>query len=317
MSLKRMMEIYPGLEVAARKTARHLLFIKKLIKIAHAKKKEKQNMDECIDKSILIEYLKQLGIVNGDILIVHSSMRPLKKFGLSPTEVIDMLLDLVGEEGTLVMPSFTLYDEYVSGTFEESSMQEFVYDIRESTAWTGVITDLFWRRSDVMRSRFPDNPLAAHGKYSVEMFGQENKGDLAHGHYSAWKFCSEHHAKVLFLGIPAFNAITEIHLSEDILDERWPINGWFKERKYEIRDGKNAYNKITRIRKQFWSKYLTEYRCSYELRKQNLLKEESLMTIPISFIPDLAEMEEFVTARALEGDLLIFKIPKKYFKKRV
>lgn len=315
MRLKSLMEHYSWLEVMARRITRYFSFPKKILKKINTKKKKNIGLGEHVGATVLKDYLRGQGITNGDILIVHSSLRPLKCFGMSPEDVIDMLLELVGETGTLVMPAFPMYDEHISGKFEEISTQEYVYDIQESPAWTGIITDLFWRRADVIRSRFPDNPLAAHGKYAKEMFEQEKEGDLAHGQYSAWKFCSEHHAKVLFLGIPAFNAITEIHLSEDILDEDWPILGWFKERKYEIRDGEKVYKRITRIRKQFWSKYLTEYRCSYELRKHNLLKEELLKAVPISYIPDLAKLEEFVTERALEGDLLIFRIPKRYYRK--
>lgn len=316
MSMKSIMEKQPWIEVLARRVAKHLTFIKNIFNKLNTKKKKKIGNCEIIDKSILKNYLKGLGIKKGDILIVHSSLRPLKCFEMSPEDVIDMLLDLVGEEGTLVMPSFVTYNEHISGEFEEVSTQEFLYNVQKSAAWTGIITDIFWRREDVMRSKFPDNSLAAFGKYAKEMFEKEDKGDLAHGQYSAWKFCSEHHAKVLFLGIPAFNAITEIHLPEDILDEDWPIRGWFKERKYEITDGEKVYKRKTRIRKQFWSKYLTEYRCSYELRKHDLLKEEILRNVPISFIYDLKTMEKFITERAKKGDLLIFRIPKRYYKKK-
>ena len=247
MIMKRIMEQIPQLEVWARIVAGYMTGIKEIYKKNNVKKKKHIGNAPQVHKNVLIDYLKALKIQKGDILIVHSSLRPLKCFGMAPTEIIEELLKLVGDEGTLVMPAFCKYNEHIKGKFAEESVTEFVYNVQESPAWTGVISDTFWRREDVIRSRYPDNPLAATGSCAREIFMQEAQGDLAHGRYSSWKFCSDKHAKVLFLGIPAFNSITEIHLAEDLLDDRWPVKGWFKECHYKIIDNEKVYNKTTRI----------------------------------------------------------------------
>lgn len=314
--MRFVLERWPWLEVQLRKCAANLSFLKVIYKRLRKKRKQEIGNQQQFDKKELIDHLSRIGIEKGDILIVHSSYRPLKCFGMKPNEIIDMLKQMVGKEGTLVMPSFALFPEEISGTFEETSHKQFTYDVGRSEAWTGIITDLFWREDDVVRSRYPDNPLAAWGKYSTEMFAKEQQGDLALGPNSAWKFCAERNAKVLFLGVPALDSITEIHLPEDNLDKNWPVEGWFKERHYKIVDGEKETERNTRIRKQFWSKYATEFRCSYALRKQGVLSETLLHNVAISYIPDLKMFEDFITQRALQGDLLIYKIPKKYYRKR-
>ncbi len=314
--MKFILERWPWLEVQVRKCSAKLSFLKSIYKALRKKKKQDTGKQEQVAGKELVDYLKSLGIKKGDILIVHSSYRPLKCFGMKPNEIIEMLKEIIGSEGTLVMPSFALFPEEISGTFDETSHKQFIYDVNSSEAWTGIITDLFWREEDVVRSHYPDNPLAAWGKYSTEMFAEEEEGDLALGPNSAWKFCAEHNAKVLFLGVPALDSITEIHLPEDNLDKDWPVKGWFKERHYKIVDGEKETERNTRIRKQFWSKYATEFRCSYVLRKQGVLKEELFHNVAISYIPDLKVFEEFITQRALQGDLLIYKVPSKYYRKR-
>ena len=314
-TLGTIMAKIPWTEVWGRHLALKLSTIRSGFKQKQKEKKEAVAASNQLDLSDLKTELEALGIKKGDILLVHSSFRPLKSFGCSPDEIIGMLIDLVGDEGLLVMPSFVAYEEEISGGFNETSEKEFTYDPKGSKAWTGVITDKFWRRDDVIRSSFPDNSLAARGKRAGELFKNEIDSEMAHDKKSAWEYLREHHAKILFLGIPAFNSITEIHLCEDRLDEQFPVKGWFKERHYIIaeKDGP-GYKRVTRIRKQFWSRYLTEYRCSYELSRNGYLREYLYKGINVSLIPDLYSFNEFVEGKAKSGDLIIFRVPKKYYR---
>ena len=51
--------------------------------------------------------LRRIGVVEGDGLIAHCSFKPMRAAGLSPDMMIDAILDVLGEEGTLMMPTFT------------------------------------------------------------------------------------------------------------------------------------------------------------------------------------------------------------------
>lgn len=276
---------------------------------------EKASITEAVNIEELRRFLNKIGLKKGDVLIVHSSMKGIKGFGLKPDEIIEYLKEMVGNEGILLMPSYPLYQETDTGLkFEEVYQEEFQYDIDNTPSWTGIITDLFWRSDDVYRSRYPNNTLSAWGNQKEIPFADEMESDLAFGIHSAWKYCVDKHAKVLFLGIHAHHALSEIHIAEDYLDDKWPIKGWYATKTYRITSGDKMVVKKCRVRKKFWTKYMTEYNGCYRLRKKKLLIEGKIGNINYSVIPDLYEFESYVEKCALKDDLLYFKIPKKYRK---
>ena len=57
-----------------------------------------------LTKDDLVFHLKRIGIENGDVLEVHSSLSSLGYVIGGAQSVVDALLKAVGEEGTLVMP---------------------------------------------------------------------------------------------------------------------------------------------------------------------------------------------------------------------
>ena len=55
------------------------------------------------DKAKLVEQFKNLGIKEGMTLLVHSSLRRVGKVDGGADTVIDALLEVLGENGTLLM----------------------------------------------------------------------------------------------------------------------------------------------------------------------------------------------------------------------
>ena len=72
---------------------------------------------ERVDFNDILNQLKEWGVGEGSLLIVHSSYDSLQCTGLSPQAIIDELLKLVGATGTLAMPVIRTYRE--SPTAEE------------------------------------------------------------------------------------------------------------------------------------------------------------------------------------------------------
>ncbi|MEE2754886.1 MAG: AAC(3) family N-acetyltransferase [Candidatus Latescibacterota bacterium] len=105
---------------------------------------------DVISKKMLVEDLKELGVVSGMIVMVHSSLSSVGHVTGSAETVVDALLSAVGRSGTLVMPSFNH-----GGTS--------VYNPMTSRVTSGAIPDAFWRRAGVERSNHPSHAVAAHG----------------------------------------------------------------------------------------------------------------------------------------------------------
>lgn len=305
---------HPRLEVFIRWNYRRYAAIFRRNVSVGAKKGHKTTVVKAVPKEQLINFLSVSGIQKGDILIVHSSMSKLRQFGLSPIEVIHMVEDAVGPNGTLVIPTMPAYHEKnVWPRFAEPPSEELTYDVQRTTSWTGIITNLFLKEPGVIRSEFPYCSLAAKGPLAKEMFANELNDDLVFGPKSAWKFLSDHHAKVLFLGADAYHSITEIHLCEDLLGCEWPVKDWYKKQPFLIKrsDGSTICFEA-RLRKMFWSQYLCELSCIKELKDNEILFEKKLGDCPLAFIPDMNKLTSFSMDAARRNHLLLFRIPRRY-----
>ena len=53
----------------------------------------------------LISEFKDLGLEKGDVVLVHSSYKSFGGVEGGPQTVIDALLSILGEEGTLIVPT--------------------------------------------------------------------------------------------------------------------------------------------------------------------------------------------------------------------
>lgn len=102
----------------------------------------------------LSEDIRNLGIKKGDRLFVHASFKKLG-FGSkeSPEDVVSLLKGVLGEEGTLGMPTFSF-------SFTPDDM----YDLRKSPSKVGVISEAFRKSDGVVRSISPSHSVAFWGK---------------------------------------------------------------------------------------------------------------------------------------------------------
>lgn len=260
--------------------------------------------------------IKQFNIKNGDILIVHSSMDALKKFGIEKEVLVEFLRSLVGEKGTLVMPAYPFYKRKdIKLQFDEEEEEILNYKPRSSLAWTGLLPNYLCSLKETKRSYFPLDTLAAIGREATEMMENNLAATTSHGRNTAWEYCYKHHAKVLFLGVSPKDSISEIHLYEDLNEDKWPIKGWYKKQKFNIKlDGKKI-EFVCKYRKKFWNQFITENYCTKNLIDGGVLEYGVIENTPLGFIRDLYDMTGYVAECVTKDyNLLFWRIPKKYWK---
>lgn len=142
-------------------------------------------------KEKFIQDLRNLGIKEGDILHMHSSFSSLKK-SLTETEVIDSLLEVLGEEGTLMLPSLS----YSLVTAETPA-----FDVAKTGTCVGWLPEFFRTRyPGVIRSVHPTHSCAAIGKRAEELVGSHALDDSPVGPNSPLRKLCELGGKILFLG---------------------------------------------------------------------------------------------------------------------
>lgn len=111
-----------------------------------------------ITAPMLREVLTTLGIRRGSILMVHAG---LSRFGYvlgGPATVIETLREVLGPEGTLVMPTHSL-----------NVLGAAPFDPQLSPSTTGAVTEYFRRLPGVLRSAHPTHSVAALGPAADEL----------------------------------------------------------------------------------------------------------------------------------------------------
>jgi len=107
-------------------------------------------------------------IVNGDNLIISSSFGNLNA-EFSPKELIQLLQEIVGEDGNIVMPF------YPPGNSYEWAESNQVFDMKTTRSSMGILTQVFSEMPNVHKSIHPTKAVVAWGKNAAEIVtGHEN-----------------------------------------------------------------------------------------------------------------------------------------------
>lgn len=153
----------------------------------------------------LKDVLYSLGIVSGDSLCVHSE---LYRFGapMLPKDsfnqiICQTLLELCGESGNLLIPTFTY-----------SFCRNEVFDVLHSPSRVGMLGDSFLKMPDVQRTHCPIFSFAVQGSLTksfidigVEVLGKDSMFDKL----------LQHNAKIITFGNP-YLGYTFVHFLETI-----------------------------------------------------------------------------------------------------
>lgn len=267
-TLKKIMAISPHVEMVIRRLYRSGLFHS--ILPAGVGKTKGKKLVGLVDFEKIIHYLKRIGISQGDILIVHSAYKPLKATGLNPQEIINSLLKLIGPTGTLVMPVIRHYDYSNDNAIIE-------YDLQKTKIWTGALPIALMTMEGSVTSRFPLNPITAHGEHAKSMIQYELDESLPapNGKNSAWYYCLTMNAKVISLGTDLTHSLTMIHTAEDSQQDKWPISNWYVKRKFKIKDNDFELDKEVLERDPKWGMlHFAERTLCKDLIKSGIMKTE-------------------------------------------
>ena len=227
-------------------------------------------------------HLKKIGLKKGDILIVHSSFAPFENSSISPFDIINMLLDFVGKDGTLVMPVIRSHEKYKKNKkIKNDNLEEveFEYNVKKSPVRTGIIPFYLMNKKNAITSLLPFNTLTALGKESEQMIKHELSEEFptANGINSPWKYCTDKNALVISLGIDLTHSLTILHTPEDVNNKNWPVKDWYRKRKFKIVHGDVIIKKVFRERRPKWGKFhFGERTLSRDLLENNVMNSENI-----------------------------------------
>lgn len=118
------------------------------------------NSTPAVTRDDLLAGFRELGLLPGAGVMVHSSLKSFGKVEGGARTVLEALMEALTPQGTLLLPSFN-HDT----AFGEGSPG--YYHPQETPTINGAIPDLFWRLPEVLRSLDPTHAIAAWGKNAL------------------------------------------------------------------------------------------------------------------------------------------------------
>jgi len=149
--------------------------------------------DNHLKTSELRAGLQRIGVTAGTCLIAHCSFKPLKAAGFTPDELIDAMLESIGTDGTLMIPTFTYS---YSGIWNVTPFNPNTTPGLDN----GIVSEIFRVRKGTLRSGHPAGSVAAFGKHAAFLTsGRELCSPLGHG--SSFEDAMLLDAKILMIGV--------------------------------------------------------------------------------------------------------------------
>jgi aminoglycoside 3-N-acetyltransferase len=159
----------------------------------------------------LRQQLIDLGVTTGRTLWVQSSWNEFFNVALRPSEMIDLLRDLLGPGGTLVMPAFPLHQDPAE-----------VFLVDHAPVYTGLLCEVFRRYPGVRRSIHLGASVCAIGPNAEFLTKDHHLTAMPWGKDSPFCRLMEVDARMLGLGA-GFNYMTPLHAVECLLHDEVPF----------------------------------------------------------------------------------------------
>ena len=200
-----------------------------------------------VRKIELIDGFHKAGLTKGDHVIVHTSLSSLGFVCGGEQIVIEALLEVVGKEGTILMPtqSWKNLDPTAGVHWEEP--EEWWQAIRDNwpaydpqitpTNTLGAVAEMFRKWPGAVRSSHPARSFAAVGKYANYLTKDHDLENIF-GEGSPIGKLYELNGKVLLIGV-GYDKNTSLHLAD--VRANYPSKHYGKESSAILKDGKRQW----------------------------------------------------------------------------
>ena len=156
-----------------------------------------------LTKDNLVKEFQAVGVEAGNTLLVHSSYKSFGGVEGGPQTVIDALLHVLGDEGTLIMPTFNF--DFCKGK---------PWDVRSTPSHMGAITNMVREHPDSRRVFHPIYSFAILGKQAEFLTKERYKSSYERN--SLFGKLRELDGKIMVVGLSYNNSMTFFHHIEEM-----------------------------------------------------------------------------------------------------
>ena len=163
--------------------------------------------------------LRRLLVQPGDTIMVHASWRANNGFRGSPLDFIAALKEAVGRDGLLTMTSLPYHNESSAEYLSRGRPM----DVRRTPSRMGLLTEVFRRDREVVRSLSPTHPVLAWGQDAADFVAGHEDTPIPFGPESPFGRLLERDGKILLVDAP-YSSITFTHFLEDRIKGQLPVS---------------------------------------------------------------------------------------------
>lgn len=171
----------------------------------------------------IMAVLRSMGVGRGSNIFIHSSWDSFYNYTGNEKELLDALISLIGEEGTIAMPSFPVEREGK------------IFDVRRTMTRAGMLNELFRRYPGVKRSISVRNPVCALGPLADFVTNDHLNALVCWDEHSPYYKICEKNFTVVKLGLPKYFIGSFQYCSKAIMRHDIPYFAQFyDENSYDI-----------------------------------------------------------------------------------
>ncbi|EZH71347.1 hypothetical protein ATO12_08130 [Aquimarina atlantica] len=176
-----------------------------------------------ISKKDVLNDLKKIGITEGVNIMVHSSLSKIGWVIGGAYTVVEALVELIGEKGTLVMPAATPYclhptqwgDDNIPKKWSTKIAKNLpLFNIKNTPTTMGAIPETFRNWNGSLRSNHPISSVSARGAMAKDIVEEHNLV-LSESINTPYEKIYNNDFKILLLGV-GFNRCTMLHFGESL-----------------------------------------------------------------------------------------------------
>jgi aminoglycoside N3'-acetyltransferase len=150
---------------------------------------------------------------------VHSSLKSLGYVEGGPIAVFEALWDVIGPDGTMIVPTYYLPGGTILNAAQEP---DYVFDPAVHGSNLGALPSAFLSFPGVRRSLHPTHSVSAVGRHAEFVTADHHRAETIFGEGSPWQRFIELDGKLLGIGI-SMGPVTFYHRLEDEMGESFPL----------------------------------------------------------------------------------------------
>ncbi len=183
-----------------------------------SKREYLKSQNKAVTQSQMTEQLISVGINEGDVVMLHSSLSKIGYVEDGAHTIINAFISILKKSGTLVMPAFP-----AMGFNYDYLKTNPVFNVNTTPSKMGIITEEFRKMQNIKRSLHPTDSVCAFGLKANEVTSTHFNQVTPYNQNSPFYKLVELKAKIILLGVD-LNSLTNFHTLEDaVTNFKFPV----------------------------------------------------------------------------------------------